>query len=120
MSPSVDGRRILVVEDSPVVLTYIAEVLDELGCTIVGPAQNMAIARTLAADESFDAALVDIRIRGEKSFPICDILAARNIPFILTSGYADWAVPDRWQDSIQVPKPFKLEDLQAALQQVLP
>ena len=120
MSGSLVGRRILVVEDSPVVLAFIVEVLDELGCTVLGPAQNMAVARELAEHEDCDAALIDIRIRGEKSFPICDILAARGTPFILTSGYADWPVPDRWQDSLKVPKPFKLEDLQAALQQVLP
>lgn len=119
MAETLHGRRILVVEDSPVVLAFAVEALEELGCTPVGPAQNMATARVLAESEQVDAALVDIRIRGEKSFSICDILAARNIPFILTSGYADWPVPDRWRDTIQVPKPFKLEDLEAALLKLL-
>jgi CheY-like chemotaxis protein len=114
-----EGRRILVVEDSPVVLAFAVEALEQLGCVVVGPAQNMAVARSLAEAEACDAALVDIRIRGEKSFSICDILAGRNIPFVLTSGYADWPVPDRWQDSLQVPKPFKLEDLEAALTELL-
>ena len=119
MSGSLEGRRILVVEDSPVVLAFAVEALEELGCVVVGPAQNMAVARTLAETADCDAGLIDIRIRGEKSFSICDILAARGIPFVLTSGYADWPIPERWQDSLQVPKPFKLEDLEAALDQLL-
>ena len=120
MSASLEGRRILVVEDSPVVLAFAVEALEELGCIVVGPAQNMAVARTLAETEQCDAALIDIRIRGEKSFSICDILAARGIPFVLTSGYADWPIPQRWQDSLQVPKPFKLEDLARAFQSCSP
>lgn len=115
MTRDLEGRRILVVEDSPVVLSFAVEVLEELGCVVVGPAQNMAVARTLAEVEQCDAALVDIRIRGEKSFSICDILESRGVPFILTSGYADWPNPGRWNDSLQLPKPFKLEDLAAAL-----
>ena len=42
------GRRILVVEDSPVVGPFTAELLADLGCEVVGPAPNMAAARELA------------------------------------------------------------------------
>lgn len=119
MSESLEGRRVLLVEDSPVVLAFAGDALQELGCVVVGPAQNLAVARGLAETEVCDAALIDIRIRGEKSFAICDILAGRGIPFILTSGYADWTIPNRWQDSLQLPKPYKLEDLEVALHQLL-
>lgn len=113
------GRRILVVEDSPVVADLIGYFLDELGCTVVGPAGNMASARELAGTQDIDAALVDIRIRGEKAFPICDLLAERRIPFILTSGYADWPVPERWQGAPRLPKPYKLDDLERELRRLL-
>lgn len=119
MTLRLEGRRIMVVEDSPVVLGFAVEALEELGCVVVGPAQNMAVARTLAENEDCDAALIDIRIRGEKSFPICDILAARGIPFVLTSGYADWPLPKRWEDSLQLPKPYMLDDLKVALLDLL-
>ena len=119
MPGELSGRRVLVVEDSPVVSAFTGELLEELECVLVGPAHNMAIARQLAQEEDIDAAVIDIRIRGEKSFAICEILAARGIPFVLTSGYADWPLPERWRDALQLPKPFKLEDLEAALKQVL-
>src|SRR4051794_37189772 len=84
------GRRVLLIEDSPVVGPFTADLLDELGCDVVGPAPNMAAARELAEDGGYEAALMDIHIRGERVFPLCDLLEARGVPFVLTSGYADW------------------------------
>jgi CheY-like chemotaxis protein len=57
------GKRILVVEDSPVVADVTEQILQRLGCIPVGPAPNMAFARELAEHDSIDAAIVDIRIR---------------------------------------------------------
>jgi CheY-like chemotaxis protein len=42
------GKRVLVIEDSPVVAEFVAEALESLGCEVVGPARNMAVARELA------------------------------------------------------------------------
>ena len=118
MSNELTGRRILLVEDSPVVSDFAGEALRELGCEVVGPAANMATARELAQEGEFDAAIVDLRIRGDKSFPICDILASRGIPFVLTSGYADWSMPEKLRGRPQLPKPYTLGDVEAALQRL--
>lgn len=119
MTNLLSGRPVLVVEDSPILAPITQELLNDLGCLVVGPATNMADARTLAENEQIDAALIDVRIRGEKSFAICDILAARDIPFVLTSGYADWPVPDEWADRPRLPKPYTVEDLERFLANVL-
>lgn len=115
MRSELAGKKILLVEDSPVVSAFAEEVLDELGCVVVGPAANLASARELAESAEIDAAIVDVRIRGDKSFGICDILDSRNVPFVLTSGYADWPVPEKWEDVSQMPKPYKFEDVEAVL-----
>jgi CheY-like chemotaxis protein len=109
------GRRILVVEDSPVVAPFTADLLGELGCDVVGPAPNMAAARELLETEKFDGALMDIHIRGERVFPLCDMLAARDVPFVLTSGYADWQIPDKWQDRPRLQKPYTIAQVEQAL-----
>lgn len=118
MHSELDGRKILLVEDSPVVSSFGEDVLDELGCTVVGPAANLASARELAETAEMDAAIVDVRIRGDKSFGICEILDNRGVPFVLTSGYADWPVPEKWEHVPQMPKPYKLEDVEAVLMKV--
>ena len=118
MARKLAGRRILLVEDSPVVSDFAGEVLRELGCEVVGPATNMASARELAQRSAADAAIVDLHIRGDKSFPICEILASRGIPFVLTSGYADWSVPEKLQGRPRLPKPYTLGDVESALRKL--
>lgn len=110
-----DGRRILLIEDSPVVGQYTADMLAELGCEVVGPAPTLAAARALIAAERFDAAIMDVHIRGERVFPLCELLEARAVPFLLTSGYGDWQVPEQWGKRPRLLKPYKLEDVRAAL-----
>jgi DNA-binding NtrC family response regulator len=99
-------RRVLIIEDSPVVAEDTEQMLAEIGCFVVGPATTMADARQLAEKEQIDAAVVDINIRGGKAFPVLRILEDREIPFILTSGYADWSMPEEWQDRPRLGKPY--------------
>ena len=99
-------RRVLIVEDSPVIAVDTEQMLTEVGCFVVGPATTMADARQLSEKEQIDAAIVDINIRGGKAFPVLRILEDRKIPFILTSGYADWSLPEEWQDRPRLQKPY--------------
>ena len=113
------GRRILVVEDSPVVAPFTVNVLEDLGCIAVGPAPNMATARELIDAGDFDAAIMDVHIRGEGVFGLCELLERRGIPFLLTSGYADWQLPTELLDRPQLQKPYTFDQLRDALQQTL-
>ena len=112
---STTGKRILVIEDSPVVGPFTADVLAELGYEVVGPAPTMAVARELIEAERFDAALIDIHIRGERVFPLCELLDARGVPFALTSGYADRNMPDKWAERPRLQKPYTLADVEQCL-----
>jgi CheY-like chemotaxis protein len=118
-SADLTGKRILLVEDSPVVGPFTAELLEELGCEVVGPAPNMAAARELVDSDGFDAALMDIHIRGERVFPLCEVLEAKHLPFVLTSGYADWQMADKWADRPRLQKPYKLDQVRQALSEAL-
>jgi CheY-like chemotaxis protein len=113
------GTRILIIEDSPVVAPYAVDVLDELGCEVVGPAPNMAAARELVEEGGFDAAIMDVHIRGERVFPLCDLLEAKDVPFILTSGYGDWKVPEKLEDRPRLQKPYTIKDVERALKSLL-
>ena len=115
-SSGFEGKRILIIEDSPVVGPFTADVLEELGCEAVGPAPNMAAAREMIENERFDAALMDMHIRGERVFTLCEVLEARGVPFVLTSGYADWTMPDKWQDRPRLQKPYTISDVSEALE----
>lgn len=97
------------------VAPFTADVLEDLGCTVVGPAPNMAAARALVQAGEFDAALMDVHIRGERVFTLCEMLQAKGVPFVLTSGYADWQMPEKWQDRPRLQKPYTVDQVEAAL-----
>ena len=94
---------------------FTVDVLEDLGCTVVGPAPNMASARELLENERFDAAIMDVHIRGERVFPLCELLEARGVPFVLSSGYADWQMPDKWQERPRLQKPYTLDQVEDVL-----
>jgi len=110
---------VLLVEDSPVVSDATADMLSDLGCEVVGPAGTMAPALTLASEEQLDAAIVDINIRGGKAFSVLSLLRQRGVPFLLTSGYADWTLPEEWQDCPRLPKPYSEGGLRDAIERLL-
>jgi len=116
---SLDGRRVLVVEDSPVVAAACEDMLRDMGCAVIGPATTMAAALQMATEEEAGAAIVDINIRGDKAFPVLKILLARSIPFLLTSGYADWTMPEEWQGQTRLAKPYTPNMLRESLLKLL-
>jgi DNA-binding response OmpR family regulator len=113
------GRKVLLVEDSPVISEATEMMLCDMGCEVVGPAGTMAPALQLATVERLDAAVVDINIRGGKAFAILNILRERQVPFLLTSGYADWSMPEEWQGRPRLAKPYAEADLRAAMTALL-
>jgi CheY-like chemotaxis protein len=113
------SRRIFVVEDSPVVAEMLEAMLEDLGCDVVGPMGNLAIALEMAAGEKIDAAVIDLNIRGGKVFPVARTLAERGIPFLVVSGYGDFSMPEEWQDRPTLTKPFSQDALEAALKALL-
>ena len=113
------GRRVLVVEDSPVVAEAADDMLRDMGCLVVGPATTMAPALEMAGGEPLDAAIVDLNIRGGKAFPVLRVLRDRSIPFLLTSGYADWSMPEEWQGQPRLAKPYTPNQLREGLLNLL-
>ena len=110
------GRRILVVEDDMLIALFIEEVLQDLGCTVLGPASRLDRALHLASTEVFDAAILDVTIRGGQVFPVAERLQSRGIPFALASGYGDWTLPASLQGQCRLTKPFTIEELQEKVQ----
>ena len=120
MTSKSTGLRILIVEDSPVIALATEDMLRAFGYVPLGPAGNMAAALDLAESEEMDAAIVDLNIRGTKSFTLLSILDRRDVPFLIISGYADWKMPEEWSGRPRLQKPFSEAQLQAKLTEILP
>jgi CheY-like chemotaxis protein len=79
------GKRILVVEDDPVVAIDYYFQLKALGAAQVLEPSNRAALGYLA-DHAVDAAIVDFTLRDGCCLPVLDALTAKRIPFIVISG----------------------------------
>ena len=102
------GRRILVVEDTLLVAELIVEHLESLGCLIVGPAARLAAAVAFARTEALDGALLDVNLAGYTSIPVADLLIERRIPFLFVTGYGEIGIPARYRDAPRLNKPFDM------------
>ncbi len=110
------GCRVLVVEDDMMIAVVIEEVLQNLGCIVVGPVGKLDAALRLADEEDLDAAILDITIRGGETYPVAARLQARGVPFALASGYGDWALPEAFQNQARLTKPFTVDELVTRVQ----
>lgn len=117
--PSLAGRRILVVEDEAIVAMLVEDLLDELGCVVVGPAARIEDALRCIESDEIDAAVLDVNLYGERSYPVADALAARNLPFVFVTGYGQSGLDREYRDRPVVQKPFTLEVLQSALARLI-
>ena len=114
-----DGWRILVVEDSPLVADVIIAVLKESGCAVVGPVAHLEPALGFAREAVLDAALLDLNLDGELSTPVAAELSTRDIPFLFLTGYAAEALPADYRARPRLMKPFHAEELIDALTELM-
>ena len=71
------------------------------------------------ADHTLDGALLDIRLRGETSFPLADVLAVLGIPFVFVSGLSSALMPYTHRDRPLFDKPYDVRDVIATLARLL-
>jgi CheY-like chemotaxis protein len=105
------GKRILLVEDEMLVALLVEDTLTDHGCVVVGPASSVPEALQLATTQTFDAAVMDVNVGGEKAYPVAEALDARGIPFLFVSGYGQSAVPEDRPGWRVCAKPFRGEDM---------
>lgn len=115
MATSLANRRILVVEDEMLIAIHVEEILDSLGCVVLGPVSKLEVAVRMAREEQIDAAILDVTIRGGHVFPVAEVLLERDIPFVFASGYGGWALPAPFRGKPQLQKPFTSDELAEAL-----
>jgi CheY-like chemotaxis protein len=94
------GKRVLVVEDEFFIADEIALLLQQLGAEVVGPISTLeAVLKLLERDgPPLDFAILDIKLRGAEVYPAADILSARGVPFVFSTGYDNKVLPPRFAD----------------------
>jgi CheY-like chemotaxis protein len=118
---ALSGRRIFIVEDEYIIAADLAQLLEGLGVTVIGPAGSVADALALLAGEpAIDAAVLDVTLGTEKIFPVADALRARGVPFVFATGYDAWIIPHAYADAPRFKKPVDPRSLARVLSNYSP
>lgn len=102
-----------------IVAWVMEETLAVLGCEVVGPAARVHQALAMAKADGIDAAVLDVNLNGEMSFPVADALAARGVPFAFTTGYSQDSLPVGYRHVPMLQKPYTQQKLADTLEQLL-
>jgi len=111
-----NGARVLVLEDEALVSMMIEDMLEELGCTVVGPYARLDEAlKRISSGGGIDLALLDVNVAGARSYPAAEALTKTQTPFVFSTGYDEGGMPEEWRASPQLRKPFMLGELERVL-----
>jgi PAS domain S-box-containing protein len=113
---SLAGKRVIVIEDEPLVAMDLESSLAAAGCEVAGTAGTVAEARTLCASAPCDAALLDVNLGGQPVEELAAALTRRNIPFAFVTGYGREALPPGFRDALVLAKPFDQTGLVATVE----
>jgi len=106
------GNRVLLVEDEILVAMMMKDILTELGFSVIGPFSRLAEAMVAAVHDNIDAGIIDVNLGGEFVYPVADVLAAREIPFVFITGYGVESIDSRFGYVPIVKKPVQRQVLQ--------
>jgi len=107
-------RRVLVVEDEPLVSMMMHRLVTQFGGHVVGPFAGPREAMSMVGAQ-IDAALLDVNAGDEMVYPLAEQLLARDVPMIFVTGYQAAAIESRFSHVPVLTKPIEPEELAAAL-----
>ena len=114
-------RRVLIVEDEVLIGIVLEDMLDMLGCVVVGNAASLDDAGTqidvLGAD-GFDCAVLDVNLGADPVFPIADRIAALGKRIVFATGSHPDSLPDRFAAFPVLEKPYAVAAVEAAFGQL--
>ena len=115
-----NGVKVFVVEDESLVAMQLEDMLDDLGCLVVGTAMRVSGAhRLIDSGIEIDVAILDVNIGGETVYPVAERMREAGIPIVFATGYGRCGVEERWHDCPILQKPYTIQQIEASIGQVL-
>lgn len=114
-----NGHHILVVEDDYYLATDTARALMRAGADVLGPCSTEEAARREIEGMPITAAVLDINLRGARSFSLARELKERAIPFLFVTGYDQGVIPADLHGAPRLQKPVESEEIISTLAHAL-
>jgi DNA-binding response OmpR family regulator len=101
--PALEGERVLIVEDEPLIALDVRAVLEREGAAVfLAPTIPQALQCT--NNPVLTAGVLDIQVGREDAEPVCEALCRRKVPFVFFTGFSARLV-SRWPAAPFVMKP---------------
>lgn len=107
--------KVLIVEDEAAIAFMVEEAVEAAGHKVAFVASNITDAMRIAVSGSFDAALLDVNLNGQRAHALPVTLSARKIPFAFITGYGEVGLLQQFKTAPVIAKPFRYADVAAAL-----
>ena len=114
-----DDKRVLLVEDEPLVSMMLADMLSAFGHKVDGPYSRFNDAILAAKSNNLQAGILDVNLGGEKTYAVANILTNRKIPFAFVTGYGPDSIVSAFAHAPVLQKPIEAAKLHALLQQIV-
>jgi PAS domain S-box-containing protein len=119
VASDVGDKRVLLVEDEPLVSMMLADMLSAFGHKVDGPYSRFSDAMLAAKTSNLQAGILDVNLGGEKTYAVADILTDRKIPFAFVTGYGADSIVSAFSHAPVLQKPIEAAKLHALLQQIV-
>jgi PAS domain S-box-containing protein len=114
--PRLKSKRIIIIEDEPLVSMELESTLTDAGLEVAGSAGTLEQAEALVSEADCDAALLDANLAGHPVDDLAAMLTQRNVPYAFMTGYGREALPHGLRDGLMLKKPFSQEKLLAVVE----
>ena len=110
---------VLIVEDEWLIAELTRDYLLAAGFQVLQPIARLQDALNFVGANGFDAAILDVSLRGEATFPIARALADRGIPFVFMTGYVGDDFPADLKNRPVLNKPIDEDKLISSVHDLL-
>jgi DNA-binding response OmpR family regulator len=112
--------RILVVDDEILIAMLLESWLTELGHEVAGPARSAADGLALiASGGQIDAAILDVNLGRENSYPVAATLQERGVPIAFATGVGELDEAAGFAGALLLAKPYDFAAVKATVERLL-
>lgn len=102
MAISLEGHRILIADDEPLIAMDLSQAFQAFGAETL-LAHDLRSASLIAEAEPLGAAVIDLQLKEQLALPVLEVLQARAIPFVVYTGYSETEAGDYANNVVQKP-----------------
>ncbi len=115
MDALLHGKQVLIVEDEVLISMLLGDMLTDLGCQTILEAHDLETAVAVLDTRLPELCILDLRLNDVLSYPVAEMLTARGVPIIFSTGYGKDHIGGRWNHCLTLFKPYDVFQLNDAI-----